>query len=97
MMSVCIEWNIPDSAWAFKYKSVYSGVLCEVRGIKQPSGGESCLRASSTLALPSSHEPEPQKTKWGDYIIFLWTREDTLSIAAALQIQLVKDSDMEQG
>lgn len=70
MMSLCIEWNIPDSACTFKYKSVYSGVLCEVRGIKQPSGGESCLRASSTLALPSSHEPEPQKQSGGIILSF---------------------------
>lgn len=38
--------------------------------------------------------PAPE-TKQRDYIIFFWTSEAALSIA--LQIQLVKDTDMEQG
>lgn len=49
---------------------------------------------SGTALFPWTRAPE---TKWGDYIIFLWTREATRSIAAALQIQLVKDPDMKQG
>lgn len=58
----------------------------ELRGVLSPG-----QFGSGTALFPWTQAPE---TKQRDYIIFLWTSEAALSIA--LQIQLVKDTDMEQ-